>query len=177
DEPTAQKTLAQASRNKVPFAVQLATDGTLDPLSVVLAASDEFGTPILDISAFNLENLPANLVDQKLIRKHHALPLFKRGNRIFIGVADPTNLHAFDEIKFNTGKNVEPILIEANRLTAAIETFLNKQEESLGDALGGLDEDALDDLDIEAVDEDGAGAKDDASSEADEAPIVRFINK
>ncbi|MCW8196547.1 type IV-A pilus assembly ATPase PilB [Proteobacteria bacterium 005FR1] len=176
DEDTAQTTLAHSVRNKLPFALQLATDSQIDSLSVATAASDEFGTPLFELSALNPESVPADLIDQKLIRKHHALPLLKRGNRLFIAVADPTNLHAFDEIKFNTGKNVEPVVVEADKLSAAIEAFLNRQEESIGDALGGLDEESLDDLNIEAVDEDGPAA-DDGGNEADEAPIVRFINK
>ncbi|MEX1033021.1 MAG: type IV-A pilus assembly ATPase PilB [Cellvibrionaceae bacterium] len=176
DEETAQAALAKATKNKVPFAIQLVSDTHVKALSIATAAADEFGTPLLEISAFNPENIPAGLVDQKLIKKHHALPLYKRGNRIFIAVSDPTNLHAIDEIKFNTGRNVEPILVEADKLATAIEAYLNKQDESIGDALGGLDEDSLDSLDIEAVDEDRGAEKDD-DSEVDEAPIVRFINK
>lgn len=177
DEQMAQTTLAQSARNKIPFAIQLVNDTNANALSVATAAADEFGTPLLEISAFNPEHIPTGLVDPKLIKKHHALPLFKRGNRIFIAVSDPTNLHAIDEIKFNTGKNIEPILVEADKLLAAIEAYLNKQEESIGDALGGLDEDSLDDLDIEAVNEDRGAANEDEGEEADEAPIVRFINK
>lgn len=115
------------------------------------------------------------MVDNKLISKHHALPLFKRGNRLFVATADPTNLHALDEIKFNTGISTDAVLVEADKLTAALEQFLNAEEESIGDALGDLDEDALDDLDIEAVTDDAASNED--TSEADEAPIVRFVNK
>lgn len=177
DEQTAQTSLAHSVRNKIPFAIQLVTDTKVNALSIATAAADEFGTPLLEISAFNPENMPAGIVDHKLIRKHHALPLYKRGNRIFIAVADPTNLHAIDEIKFNTGKNVEPILVEPDKLAAAIDAYLNKQEESIGDTLGGLDEESLDGLDIEAVDQEAAADADDDGKEVDEAPIVRFINK
>jgi type IV pilus assembly protein PilB len=177
DEQTAHSMLSESTRKRVPFAIQLSTDGQIDCLRVAAAASDEFGTPLLELAALNPESIPADLVDQKLIKKHHALPLFKRGSRIFIAVSDPTNLHAFDEIKFNTGKNVEPIVVEADKLSAAIDAYLNRQEESIGDALGGLDEESLDDLDIEAVDEHGPSAAEEAGNEADEAPIVRFINK
>jgi type IV pilus assembly protein PilB len=177
DEQTAQSALTQAIRNKVPLALQLVNVNKINALDIATAAADEFGTPLLEIAAFNTEHIPTELVDQKLIRKHHALPLIKRGNRVFVAISDPTNLHAIDEIKFNTGKNVEPILVEADKLSAAIEAYFSKQEESINDALGGLDEDSLDDLDIEAVDEEKIANADDGSSEADEAPIVRFINK
>jgi type IV pilus assembly protein PilB len=175
DQETAIQALNQARKQKIPFALHLVEHKIADARSIALAASDEFGTPIIDLDAFNTDSIPQGLVDQKLIRKHHSLPLFRRGNRLFIAVSDPTDLHALDEIKFNTGITTDPILVEADKLNKAIEAYFTKQEESIGDALGGLDEDSLDALDIEAVDE--SGPKDDGSSEADEAPIVRFINK
>ncbi|GAB1256852.1 type IV-A pilus assembly ATPase PilB [Aurantivibrio plasticivorans] len=176
DESTAQDILKQSTKSKVPFAIQLVQSTDVSAILITSAAADEFGSPVLDIDTLNTDAIPANLVDDKLIRKHHALPLFKRGNRLFLGVADPTNLHGLDEIKFNTGKSIEPVLIEADKLQAAIEAYFNKKEETIGDALGDLDDDALEDLDIQAVDEDSD--KDDGQgSEADEAPIVKFINK
>ncbi|MGQ9426011.1 type IV-A pilus assembly ATPase PilB [Gilvimarinus sp. F26214L] len=176
DEQTAQSTLAQSARSKTPFAIQLVNDAKVDSLAVAAAASDEFGTPLLELAAFSPEHIPSDLIDQKLVQKHHVLPLYKRGNRVFIAVSDPTNLHAFDEIKFNTGKNVEPIVVEPDKLAQAIEAYLNRQEESIGDALGGLDDETLDNLDVEGGAQDPAEV-DDEDVEADEAPIVKFINK
>jgi len=175
DEATAVDVLKQSAQNKQPFALQLVSSTDLDSRSIATAASEEFGTPIIDLDSFNTTSIPANIVDHKLIKKHQALPLFKRGNRLFVAVSDPTNLHALDEIKFNTGKTTEAILVEADKLQVAIEAYFSRLEESIGDALGGLDEDGLDDLDIQAVDEDGPA--DDSDAEVDEAPIVRFINK
>ncbi len=176
DESTALDVLKQSAQNKTPFALQLVSSTDLDSKSIAAAASDEFGTPIIDLDSFNVLSIPTGIVDQKLIKKHQALPLFKRGNRLFVAVSDPTNLHALDEIKFNTGKTTEAILVEADKLQASIEAYFNRQEESIGDALGGLDEDSLEDLDIQAVDEDGP-SDDGDGTEVDEAPIVRFINK
>ncbi len=174
-EEQAQTALSATKKRKSQFVSQIIELG-IDPLRIANSASDEFGSPVIDLDTLNLESLPRTLVDPKLIQKHHVLPLFKRGNRLFLGVSDPTNLHALDEIKFNTGLNTDAVIVEANKLSSSIEAFLNAQEESLGDTLGGLDDDALDDLDIEAVDEDASPA-DDGSSDADEAPIVKFINK
>lgn len=175
DEDTVNKALLAAQKEKVPLPFQLVREKRLTGLQIANAASDEFGTPLVDISAISLSSSPRGVVDQKLIRKHNALPLYKRGTRLFVAVADPTNLHALDEIKFNTGLTTEALLAEADKLSIAIEKYLAAEEESLGDALGGLDEESLDDLDIQAVDEDGA--KDKEMAEADEAPIVRFVNK
>ena len=172
----AEKALDAAAKEQLPLPIFLSNKGTVSPFAVATAAADEFGTPLVDISAITSDSIPRGIVDSKLIRKHFALPLFKRGNRLFIAVCDPTNLHALDEIKFNTGLNTEALIAEADKLAVAIEKFLNAEEETLGEALGGLDEDSLDDLDIEAVDEDNRGAPDD-SGEVDEAPIVRFVNK
>ncbi len=176
EENQAQQSLKDSQKEKRPFVHYLVSTNTLGAQTIANAASEEFGTPILDLDAFNTGAIPDNIVDPRLIRKHLTLPLFHRGNRLFVAVADPTNLHALDEIKFNTGLSTDAILVEADKLEGAIEAFFARKEESLGDALGGLDEDSLDDLDIEAVDEDNL-ADDDGPSEADEAPIVRFINK
>ncbi len=160
-----------ARQNKLPFVTHLVQSGLTGSKAVATAAADEFGTPLLDLSAFDPAIFPRDLVDAKLIRNHHALPLFRRGNRLYVALSDPTNLQALDEIKFNTGINTDAILVEENKLTIAIENLLDEQE----DILGALDDTDLDNLDIESVDEE----KDDAeeSKGADDAPIVRFINK
>ncbi|WP_018015265.1 type IV-A pilus assembly ATPase PilB [Teredinibacter turnerae] len=175
-EEDAQKAITGAAKDKIPLALYLVKNSSLDSRQIAESAADEFGTPLIDLQCINDTSSVKGVVDAKLIHKHHALPLYKRGNRLFLALSDPTNLHALDEIKFNTGLNTEALLAEADKLHAAIEAFLHSEEEGIGDALGGLDEEALDSLDIEAVDEDGGGSQDD-TSEADEAPIVRFVNK
>ena len=173
DAELANKAVIQAKKDKVPFVLHLVGSGILDARTIARVASEEFGTPVFDLSALQKDAVPQKLVDEKLIRKHQTLPLAKRGNRLFLAVADPTDLHALDEIKFNTGTNTEAVLVEADKLKAAIEKYLNAQEEPLGGGLGELDE--LDDLDVEAVDT--TAATGDEGSEADEAPIVKYINK
>lgn len=173
EETLAAESLSQANKSKLPLALYLTQNDIIDAKVLAQVASDEFGTPVFDLRAINPAALPSKLVDQKLIQKHYALPLVKRGNRLFVGLVDPTNLHALDEIKFNTGINTEAVLVEADKLTAAIEAYLNANEESLSDALGGLEDEDLENLDTDAA----APAEDDSASEADEAPIVRFINK
>jgi type IV pilus assembly protein PilB len=176
DQELARKALAQASKEKVPFVQHLVNNALLDSRTIARVASDEFGTPLFDLDALNRDSIHPKLINEKLIRKHHTLPLMRRGNRLFIALTDPTDLHALDEIKFNTGINTEPILVEADKLSQAIEKYLNASEESLGDTLGGLDGEDLENLDIEAVDENST-QEDKGGNEADEAPVVRFINK
>lgn len=165
--------VVQSKKDKVPFVQHLVSHGILDARTIARVAAEEFGSPVFDLDALNKETIPQKLVDDKLIRKHQTLPIARRGNRLFLAVTDPTDLHALDEIKFNTGINTEAVLVEADKLKSAIDKYLNAQEETLGDALGGLDDD-LDDLDVDTVSE--ANPTDD-TSEADEAPIVKYINK
>ncbi|WP_347330847.1 type IV-A pilus assembly ATPase PilB [Marinimicrobium locisalis] len=175
DPELATQAQTQATRDRVPFVQHVVSQQIIDAATVARVAADEFGTPVFDLDSLNPISIPAKLVDQKLIQKHHTLPLVKRGNRLFLAVADPTNLHALDEIKFNTGLNTDPILVEADKLTIAIDRYVNAQEESIGDALGGLDDEALDGLETEGGDTEAA--KDEPGKEEDEAPVVRFINK
>jgi len=174
DVEIARKALAQSAKEKMPFVQHLVANGLLDSRTIARAASEEFGAPLFDLDALSRDAIPDKLVDEKLIRKHHALPIIKRGTRLFLAVADPTDLYALDEIKFNTGLNTDAILVEADKLAAAIEKFLTAQD-NLNDAFDGLDDSDLDNLDVQAVDE-NAG-HDDKTSEADEAPIVKYINK
>ena len=170
----ARKAISQSHKEKMPFVNYLVKNNVLDARTIARVASEEFGTPIFDLASLNPESMPQKLLSEKLIRKHQALPLLRRGNRLFVGLADPTDLHALDEIKFNTATSTEAVLVEADKLINAIEKYLNSQEQNLGEALGDLDGD-LENIDIEAVDQDNK--KDDIVSEADEAPIVKYINK
>jgi type IV pilus assembly protein PilB len=174
DAELASRSLTQARKERIPFVQHLVSNGIIDSRTIARIASEEFGSPVFDLDALSRDAIPQKLVDDKLIRKHHILPIAKRGNRLFLAVTDPTDLHALDEIKFNTGTNTEAVLVEADKLRVAIDKYLNAQEETLGDALGGLDED-FDDLDIQAVDQNAK--QEEPSGEADEAPIVKYINK
>ncbi len=146
-----------------------------DSSRIAEAASDEFGTPLLDLAAFNMETCPKTLVDPKLVEKHHTIPLFKRANRLYLAVSDPTNLHALDEIKFHTGISTEAILVDEGALMRVMQKFLKSAEEATGAVFTDLDAVGLEDLDIE-----GGEPKDDAGdikSDTDDTPIVRFVNK
>lgn len=165
----------QAHAENVPFVQLLVEQEGVDGKVIAEIASQEFGVPLFQISAFNMENLPEGLVEPELVIKHHAIPLFRRGNRLFIAVSDPTNLRALDEIKFHTGINTDAILVEEAALNSVITKWLESQD-SLGDGLDDLDSGDLDDIDVSSVDQDG-GPADEDSSAVDETPIVRFVNK
>jgi len=145
----------------------------VDGWRVAQVASHEFGVPLFDVTALNSDAMPVGLVEPSLIIKHHALPLFRRGNRLFIAVSDPTNLAALDEIKFHTGINTDAVLVEESALSKALNKWVESQD-SLADGLGDLDTSDLDNVELSA----GEGSDGEDTSDAiDETPIVRFINK
>lgn len=172
-EEDARNAVKNAKAEKIPLAWYIANAQLASAKAVAQISSDEFGTPIFDIDAIRPDAIPRGLIDNKLVQKHHTLPLFKRGNRLFIGLSDPTNLSAIDEIKFNTGLSTEAVLIEGDKLQKAIEAYLNQEDENINN-ISGLEDESLENLDVQAV-EDGNGEED--TSEVDEAPIVRFVNK
>ncbi|MDX2426953.1 MAG: type IV-A pilus assembly ATPase PilB [Cycloclasticus sp.] len=170
-EESAYKHFESARTKKKPFVTFLVSQKILDSQTIAVAASEEFGMPLLDINALNHETIPRGVVDEKLIRKHHALPIFKRANKLFVAVSDPTNLQALDEIKFQTRMSTEAILVEEDKLTRVIEIALDAEDSSMSDL---LDED-LDNIDFEDASDNAQ--EDDKDSEIDDAPVVRFVNK
>jgi type IV pilus assembly protein PilB len=173
DAETAQAAQKDASRAKVPFVSFLVDKDYIDSHKLAEMASEEFGVPLFDIAAFDVDAMPVELVAVKLVLKHHALPLFRRGTRLFIAVSDPTNLSGLDEIKFHTGINTDAILVEEKALTEAITSWTEAQE-SLADGLGDLDE-SMDGLVVDGETDDDDD--EDGESEIDETPVVRFVNK
>ena len=163
-----------SKKNAESLATHLVNEAAVDAITVARISSEEFGTPLYDLDCHNYEAIPKEIVDDRLIGKHQVLPLFKRGNRLFLAVTDPTNLHAIDEIKFNTGLNIDAILVEADKLKALIEKYMSAAEETLGDALGDLDEEGLEGLDVDTNTPDKT---DEEATEEEEAPVVKFINK
>lgn len=166
----------EASKEKKPFVSHVVEKKKVASDVIAQIASEEFGVPLLDIKAIDVETDPIKLVAEKIIRKHRVLPIYKRGTRLYIATSDPTSVIALDEIKFHTGMVTEPILVEEDKLAEAIERFLDASDEtfsSLGDDDEGLD--GLEDLDIVSDDDDDKGGIDEAS--INDTPIVKFVNK
>lgn len=169
----ARKAQQAANEAHLPFVKYVVEHKGVDSMRLAEVAANEFGVPLFDLSCFNDAMLPEGLVDAKLVDKHHVLPLYRRGNRLFIAVSDPTNLAALDEIKFHTGINTEAILVDEKALTARIAKWSEAQD-SLSGGLGDLDDVDLDGVDIDAVDEEGG---EESTDSIDETPVVRFVNK
>src|SRR5690554_4416763 len=172
DEDIAKDAFIQASQNRIPLITYLTQNDLADSDKLAFSAAMEFGLSVLDLDAFAPEMLPEKVVDEKLVRKHSALPLYKRGNRLFIAVSDPTNIQALDEIKFNTGLSTDAVLVDDAKLRVAIEHYLESQDTTMGD----LDDSGLEDVESETgSQEDGEGIV--ANTDVDDAPIVKYVNK
>ncbi len=172
-EVDARKAVEEATRQKIPLGAWLIENGLVPSRQVALASSTEFGMPLLDLDSLDPAQLPMSVVREDLVTRHKALPLFKRGNRLFVGIADPTNLRALDEIKFQSNHLIEPILVDSEQLERSIEQALN----ATGPSISGLeDAEGLENLDLGSVSEDGDSTGVDANSN-DDAPVVKFVNK
>ncbi|WP_211827869.1 type IV-A pilus assembly ATPase PilB [Kistimonas asteriae] len=170
DEETAINAVEAARKDKLPLITYLVQEKLVNSNTLALINAEMFGMPLFNIDALDFNQAPRELIPEKLLRQHNALPLFKRGTRLFIAVSDPTNEKAVEEFRFNTGLNVEAILIPQDQLALGIEKILDGPDSALDD----LDDD-LDDLETE----DGAPKEEEITSGdgADEAPVVRFVNK
>jgi type IV pilus assembly protein PilB len=171
-EEVAAKAWEEASAAKVPFVSHVVSNRLVSATAVAQVAADEFGVPVLDINSIEIDADVTKLVQEKLVRENHALPIYKRGNRLFIAVSDPTNLQALDEIKFATRAQTEAILVEDDKLVNAIDKALDAADPSMG--MG--DDDDLDGLEDLEVGEDNV-QEDDTGMDVDDAPVVKFVNK
>jgi len=171
DEATARKAMDAATAAKLPLATYIADKRLANPAAMAAAYSMEFGMPLVDPLVVDPAQSAIRLVTEELVRKHQVLPLFKRGNRLFVGLADPTNHAALDEIKFHTNLTVEPILIDAERLKRSIDGWLEAAEDLADEGADGLEG-----LDVSGGDED---LSNDSGVDAggDDTPVVKFVNK
>ncbi|ODU92481.1 MAG: type IV-A pilus assembly ATPase PilB [Lysobacterales bacterium 66-474] len=172
-EADARTAVEDAARQKMSVTAYMVENGIVDGLRMTQALSAEFGVPMLDISAIDVTQLPVGTLSEELIEKHTALPLLKRGNRLFVGVKDPANPRALEEIKFHTNCAIEPILIEAEQLKRGIEQAQNAQSISIGN---DDSDEGLDGLTLGEDDDTADSAVVDANS-TDDAPVVKYVNK
>jgi type IV pilus assembly protein PilB len=172
DEATADNACVQSSKKNKTLLGWLIKNKVANPAALASAAANEYGIPLIDISAFDLNQAPISLVSEALIEKHQALPLHLRGNQLFIGMADPTDHELIDEIAFSSGFHVEPILIAADQIQPAIERAMEATTPAFDDF---DEEEGLEDIGFGVEAE---GLEDSGSEMAvDETPVVRFINK
>ncbi|SIP90341.1 type IV-A pilus assembly ATPase PilB [Solilutibacter tolerans] len=173
DAETARAAQEAATKARRPIAQWLLDEKLITAAQLTAANAVEFGLPVLDPTTMPPQPDTLRLVSEELVHKHKVLPLFKRGNRLFIGTSDPANLQGMDEIKFQTNMAVEPILVDADTLQRTLEIWQSTGD-NLSDLLGGGDD--LGTLEVADDSADNGDKGIDAKSE-DDTPVVKFINK
>ena len=171
DQTAAIEAVQNANKESIPLTSFLVKNKIVAASIIATISSNEFGLPVFDLSAMDMEHAALTLVEEKLITKLDAVPLFKRGNRLFVAVSNPTNTQALDEFKFNTGLSTEAILVQEDQLRAFIEQAVRAIDD-VGSMDDMLDED-LENLDIGPEEEQSAASQ----AEADDAPVVKYVNK
>jgi type IV pilus assembly protein PilB len=167
--------LAEAKERRVSVVTYLVEHNLAGAREIAIAASEEFGAPLLDLDAIQPDLETVRVVSEKILRKHRVLPLVKRGKKLFVGISDPTHLHALDEVKFATGLSVEAIVVEEDKLDKLLSRSLEQVDTSMPELAG--DDFEMDSLELSSGDEEASADALDRSSDVDDAPIVRFINK
>ena len=166
---TAQIESQQQQIGLVPYLVD---NKLADAYQLAQMLSQAFGDPLFDLDALNVDVIPKDLVDEKIVRKFNALPLFKRGQRLFVALSDPTRVDAIDAIAFNSRLSIETIVVEENKLKKRIESAYADTMQSF---------DSFSDSDLNVGFEDGDEDKEDGETQlndgVDEAPVVKFVNK
>ncbi|HEY3326995.1 MAG TPA: type IV-A pilus assembly ATPase PilB [Novimethylophilus sp.] len=168
-EDEAEAIQKQANSHNLPFVTQVATSKKLTPLQVAETAAAAFGFPLFDLGTINQDFLP-KAIDIKLLQASRVLGLQQRGNTLFVALSDPTNLHALDDVKFQTGMALSPVVVEDDKLGKLIDKVVEQRDTSLKSL--AVDDDI--DLDIQP---DAQEEADTAVTEIDDAPVVKYIHK
>ncbi len=170
-EADADAVQTQAKSTGHSFVTQAIQNNKIQALEAAEFTAHTFGYPLLDLDTYDLEHTQPELLDAKLLQSHRVIPLYRRGNRVFVATADPTDQHALDAIKFKTSLAVEPIVVEDNKLGKLLAKLVEAVDTTLQN-LGG------EDVDLEFTDEEAMAKKDtEAASEIDDAPVVKYIQK
>ncbi len=177
DEEQTNAALSASRKARQHFVSYLVREEIVAPGPLARAIAEEFSLPLLDLDAVQIDLDAARAAGEASIRTHHAIPFFRRGKRLYVAVSDPTDFQGLDEIKFNTGFNVEPIICEEDKLARHLDLIA----QAIDTSMNALDEDSeLDDLadvTLEAEDEETGAAPVSQAPDNDDAPVVRFIRK
>jgi len=160
----------QAQQGGITFVEQVLSGKRISSTQLAMFASRAFGVPLLDLGAFDLDQIQKELVDVKIAQSRRVLPLHKRGNRLYVAISDPANLQALEEVRFKTNLIVEPVVVEDDKLGQAIQKVVEGASATLG-AMSNMD-----DLEVEML-EGGVTTLDEESTEVEDAPVVKYIQK
>ncbi len=161
----------QAQQASVTFVEQLLQGKRMSASQVAAFGSRAFGVPIMDLAAFDLDQINKDLVDLKMAQSRRVLPLHKRGNRLYVATSDPANLQALEEVRFKTNLVVEPVVVEDDKLQQAISKLVEAKGATLNEMA------AMEDLELDLQEGGVVAISDEESSEIEDAPVVKYIQK
>jgi type IV pilus assembly protein PilB len=170
-EAEAEALQGQSQTQSVPFVELVLSGKRLSAQQLAVFASRAFGVPMLDLSAFDVDQINKDYFDSRTAQSRRVLPLHKRGNRLYVATSDPANLQALDEVRFKTNLVVEPVVVEDDKLAQAIAKLVEASGTTLKEMA------ALEDIEVTLEDGSGQPATVDEDSEVEDAPVVRYIQK
>ena len=166
DQDKLQQICTSAASEQKALVSYLVENNFIASLALAEFCEAEYGIPLLDSDALELDNIPEKFINQKLIEKHHALPVYMQQNTLYIAMSDPTNVSALEDFGFSFSMHTEALLVEESKLNEAIETLLDDGTSSLED-IGSIDDIEIDETESRL---------DQAQAADDDAPIVKYIN-
>jgi type IV pilus assembly protein PilB len=170
-EAEAEGLQTQAHASGVSFVEQLLSGKKMTPTQLAVFTSRAFGVPLLDLAAFDADQIPKEFFDAKMAASRRVLPLHRRGNRLYVATSDPANLQALEEVRFKSNLVVEPLVVEDDKLGQAIQKLLDSTGATLKDMA------SIEDLEVGLEEGGPQPSSDEESSEIEDAPVVRYIQK
>ncbi|MHB1121771.1 MAG: type IV-A pilus assembly ATPase PilB [Ramlibacter sp.] len=170
-QKSAEEISRKAHSNRTSFLAELTGLGAVSAADLAHTVSTAFGAPLLDLDAVDVTRLP-KLLDPKMCQAYRVVVLSKRNNRLIVATADPSDQQAAEKIKFATQMGVDWIVAEYDKLTRLVEASSATTTETMENIVGGDFE--FSELNVEEV---GDVAEDDAASEVEDAPVVKFLHK
>jgi type IV pilus assembly protein PilB len=170
-EQEAENNQNQAQQSGITFVEKVLDGKRITAPKLALFASRAFGVPLMDLSAFDADQYPRDLIDLRIAQTRRALPLHKRGNRVYVAISDPANLQALEEVRFKTNLIVEPVVVEDDKLGHAIARLVEASGATLKDVAN------MEDLEVTLQDGGVGGLTDEENAEVEDAPVVKYIQK
>ncbi len=170
-EHDAETLQAQAQQASISFVEQVLLNKRMSATQLAVFGSRAFGVPLMDLGAFDIDQIQKELVDTRIAASRRVLPLHKRGNRLFVATSDPANLQALEEVRFKTNLVVEPVVVEDDKLALAIHRLVEASGATLKDAA------SMEELEIDLQDGSPAALTDEENQEVEDAPVVKYIQK
>ncbi|MFP5394079.1 MAG: type IV-A pilus assembly ATPase PilB [Gammaproteobacteria bacterium] len=170
--PQVEALLKKSIVDKALFIDTLLASGTIDAASLAHFCAETFGYPMMDLRSFNLEHLPQNAIDGKLMQAQRVIALAKRGNKLSVAISDPTNTQALDQIKFQSESSVEPVVVAHDALLALLGGLGKSAEDNINELVGDVE-----DIQFAEEEETQSAAEQQAGQDIEDAPIVKFLNK